>query len=40
MPVGQSPLGFRPAGIELLRGEDANDGGEIGRAAALNGPPV
>ena len=35
MPFEPSRLGVRSAGIDLSRGEDANDGGEIGRAAAL-----
>ena len=39
MPVGQSCLGFRSAGIDLSRRGDANEGGEIGRAATLAGLP-
>ena len=38
MPSGRANLRCRYSRIDLSRGEDANDGGEIGRAAALAGP--
>ena len=39
MPFGQSCPGFRSAGLDLSCRRDANEGGEIGRAATLAGLP-
>ena len=39
MPFGQAHVCPRYSGRDLPRGEDAKDGREIGRAAALPGPP-